>query len=200
MLGDAIRRGELPPGSTIDEDELSARCRTSRTPVREAIQQLANDGIVQVIPNRGACVAILSFDEMLSALHLRSLIEPEIARLVATAAGADVIAPLHEATQLMREAVASGDQRRWTDADLRLHAMLVKACPNRILGDLAYRMRTRMQLGLASQMVDIRGFASRTEEQAAIVAAIAAREPLTAAAAVAEHLRNLRAGFAASLR
>ena len=192
----AIRAGELPPGSPIKEEEISARHRMSRTPVREAIQQLSKEGIIQVIRNRGAFVAIPSLEDMLSVLHLRALVDPEIARMVANSHNPAAIARLHADLAAMREAVASQDERGWTDADLRLHGTLVKACPNRILGDLAHQMRTRMQLGLASEAVRIPDVAARTEEQAAIVGAIASRNPIAAEAAVVDHLRSIRSALA----
>jgi DNA-binding GntR family transcriptional regulator len=80
----AIRDGSFPPGSRLKEVELAARLGMSRTPIREAIRQLQRDGVVTVLPNRGAVVRELSEQEIDDTYSLRAVLEGYCASRAAT--------------------------------------------------------------------------------------------------------------------
>src|SRR5690349_3926729 len=82
-LKDALQHAGLEPGEPLSEVKLSKLLGISRTPVREALHQLAQEGMVQVIPGRAVTVASRSLKDVLDVVHMRSLLEPELARLVA---------------------------------------------------------------------------------------------------------------------
>jgi GntR family transcriptional regulator, rspAB operon transcriptional repressor len=109
-LKDAIRDGELEPGEPLSEARLSDAFKISRTPIREALQQLAQEGLVQIQPNRTVAVAVLSLQEVLNVLHLRALLEPEIVRLVAESAPRSAVETLEECVTAMEDAAARGDE------------------------------------------------------------------------------------------
>jgi len=85
---DAIRAkilsGEFPPGSTLSEAELASLLGISRTPVREALQRLQEDGLATILPRRGALVRILTLPEVREILLVREALEGLAARLAAT--------------------------------------------------------------------------------------------------------------------
>jgi DNA-binding GntR family transcriptional regulator len=70
-----IVRGRFLPGQRLKEDELTALCSVSRTPVREALRRLANEGFVTLIPNQGAQVALMGAAELEDLYELRTLVE-----------------------------------------------------------------------------------------------------------------------------
>ena len=70
-----IIRGRFLPGQRLKEDELTALCAVSRTPVREALRRLANEGFVTLIPNQGALVALMGASELADLYELRALVE-----------------------------------------------------------------------------------------------------------------------------
>src|SRR3712207_3085317 len=83
--------GELAPGARLGEVELAERLGVSRTPVREALSRLAAEGLVEVVPNRGARVATWTVAELEGVFDLRSVLEPQLtAYAVPNATPADV--------------------------------------------------------------------------------------------------------------
>lgn len=84
-IRDAIRYGALQPGEPLSETRLSTWLGVSRTPVREALQRLARQGMVQIIPGRAVTVAAPSIEDTLNAIQVRAILEPVVVRL-ATAA------------------------------------------------------------------------------------------------------------------
>lgn len=78
-----ILSGEVAPGSRLVEDRLAERLGVSRNPVREAIRVLSSEGFIEVIPRRGACVALLSGPAAEDLFDVRMALEPVAARLAA---------------------------------------------------------------------------------------------------------------------
>lgn len=194
-LKDAIRDGELQPGEPLSEARISEAFQISRTPVREALQQLAQEGLVQFQANRTVTVAALSLPEVLNVLHLRSILEPEIARLVADSIAQPALDLLRKCVASMEDAAQRGDRAAWSKADTVLHETLADVCPNDLLGRLGLQMRNRMQLlATDSQTTQARLIACTAEHQA-VVAAIANGDSEQAQAATREHLRILRESF-----
>src|SRR6187200_3686539 len=83
-LRHAILEGELAPGERLRAEALAGRFGTSRTPVREALLMLEREGLVDVLPNRGAIVRSFDADDLLDLYEVRSLIEPHAAARAAT--------------------------------------------------------------------------------------------------------------------
>ena len=80
-LKDALQHADLEPGQVLSETRLSESLGISRTPVREALRQLAQEGLVQVIPGRAITVAVHSVQAILDVVHIRLMLEPELVRL-----------------------------------------------------------------------------------------------------------------------
>ena len=83
QLRDEIVQWELPPGTHLNEVPLAERLSVSRTPLREAVQRLARDGLVTIIPGRGALVAQLALQDVVHLFQMREALEPYAARLCA---------------------------------------------------------------------------------------------------------------------
>ncbi len=99
LLQQAIREGDFPAGVRLKEVDLARRLGMSRTPIREAIRQLQRDGVVTVVPHRGAVVRGLSEQEIEDTYALRAIIEGYCASRAAermTAAELDGLAEIHE--------------------------------------------------------------------------------------------------------
>jgi len=80
-LRDAILRGEMHPGQRLDQNEIAAMLKVSRSPIREALRTLAAEGLVEGIPHHGVVVAELSPDELEEILSIRAVLEGMAARL-----------------------------------------------------------------------------------------------------------------------
>lgn len=80
-LRDQIIRGEIQEGAQLRQDAIATQYRVSRIPVREALRQLDAEGLIAIVPNRGAVVPALSPDDIEELFSIRTLLEPEVLKL-----------------------------------------------------------------------------------------------------------------------
>jgi DNA-binding GntR family transcriptional regulator len=192
QLSDAIRHADLQPGDPLSENRLSRALGISRTPVREALQQLAQEGIVQIIPGRAITVAAPSIQEVLEGVHIRELLEPELFRLAAETMPQEARVILQDAMQKMEQAAADNDRSVWSRADTAYHEIVSNVCPNRLLGQLVLQARNRgHSTAIDEQTTDDR-IQECTVEHRQIVDAILARNAEKAERLAREHIRQLR--------
>ena len=127
-LRERILAGALEPGARLHQEALAEELGVSRTPLREAIGRLAADGLVDVLPNRGARVADVRPEDMRAAYEARLVIEPAAAALAATRASRAA----HEALQatIADHRAARGDVRASFLANRAFHLALVAAAGN----------------------------------------------------------------------
>ncbi|MFC7397988.1 GntR family transcriptional regulator [Chelatococcus sp. GCM10030263] len=122
------------PGTQVLEQVLADDLGISRTPVREALVRLAQEGLVAVVPRHGMRVLPLSPDDMREIYEVLTSLEPTaIALLAARHPSAAESAPLVEACAAMEAALARDDLDGWAKADERFHLGLVELCGNRRL-------------------------------------------------------------------
>lgn len=191
-LKDAIRHASLEPGQPLSETQLSKLLGISRTPVREAIQQLVQEGLLQAIPGRAVTVAVSSIQSALNVIHVRSLVEPEVVRLVAESPTPALVNTLRGALTKMQQAAKQGDRATWSKVDTEWHEVLARACPNVLLGEMALQMRNRSHhVSVDTQTPTVR-LVECTEEHRQVVEAIAAGDPDKAEQAMLSHIEALR--------
>lgn len=191
-LKDAIQHAALQPGQPLSETYLSKILGISRTPVREALQQLAQEGLVQVIPGRAVTVAAPSVQNVLNLIHVRSVLEPEVVRLVAEIAPVAVIESLRATLVKMQRAAEANDRVAWSRADTEWHETLGRACPNSLLAELTLQMRNRAHaISIDGQTSQSRLITCTTEHQR-VVEAIAAHDTRAAEEAMRQHIFELR--------
>lgn len=194
-IKDAIRMGDLEPGQPLSETKLSKLLGISRTPVREAIQQLAQEGLVQIIPGRAVTVASLSVQEVMSAVHIRALLEPEVARLAAASITPEELENLWSILLEMEEAVENEDRSTWGQADTRFHEILSSSCPNKLLGDMVIQVRNRISYLSTDSQTDHNRLNACTQEHRQVVEAIAAGDSQEAEKVMRGHIHKLRDSF-----
>ncbi len=137
------------PGYRALEQAIALELGMSRTPVREALIRLANEGLVEVVPRHGMRVLPVSAADMNEIYQALGSLEATAAELVAARRPAAAeIAPLEAASRAMAEALKRGDLDAWAEADERFHRHLVELCGNRLLAatvnnfwDRAHRAR-----------------------------------------------------------
>lgn len=165
-----ILDGRLPDGERVNEVRLAARLGVSRTPLREALARLVNEGALRDEPRRGFFVKPLSAAEVRSIYPIRAILDPAALRL-AGIPSADALARLRELNVQLAAALDPEEAVRLDDA---FHLELVVACPNPILVELIqqFMWRTRRyELGLMRSAAPMSG-AVATHER--IVAALEA--------------------------
>jgi DNA-binding GntR family transcriptional regulator len=139
----------FPPGHQVLEQALAEELGISRTPLREALVRLAEDGLVEVVPRHGMRVLPVSPADMAEIYIVLTALEGAAAEIVAARRPSkDELRPLIEATQDMEAALKKDDLDRWAAADERFHQTLVALAGNRMLAqtvanfwDRAHRAR-----------------------------------------------------------
>lgn len=185
-LRDAILRGELEPGQRLHANDLAERWAVSATPLREALQRLAGDGLVEMLPQRGARVSQLSVEEARGIYELRLLLEPVALRQSLEASDDDHRAAIRDAFAVFRSSRSVHDG---IGAHSALHAVLLSWCPS------PWMLRFTTQLADASRLFQITSLDAGprrrhpVEEHKAIVDAALAGD---IDACVALHERHLR--------
>lgn len=191
-LQDAILRAGLASGDPLSETRISKALGISRTPVREALQQLAQDGLLQIIPGRAITVAAPSMNEVFDALHVRELLETEVVRMAAESMPDHEREILQQLTEKMEEAAKAGQRREWSNFDIQWHEILCNSCPNHLLGQLTIQARNRLYNRGADEHVTDQFLLHGTLEHKEIVEAIMNRDGERARQLMLDHLRNVR--------
>ena len=183
------------PGDAVSEKEIAARHGVSRTPVREALLRLADERLIDILPQSGTFVARIPIAALPEAIMVRTALEQLTAGLAAEHAGRTDIARLNELLQTQRRTAAAGDRDRFHNADEAFHAAIADAAGYPGIWRLILQVKVqvdryrRLTLPVAGRMTQV------VKEHKRIVAAIEARDPSGAAAAVADHLDRLRASI-----
>lgn len=185
----ALVDGELIPGQVYSAPALGARFGVSATPVREAMQQLAVEGAVEVVPNRGFRVAEHGPRELAELAEVRALIEvPVMLRLARTVspAGWCALRPLADATVA---AAASGDRAGYAEADRAFHGAVLTLSGNVQLVAVADELHRRSQWPLRTNPVTRRaGLLADAAEHTALLDALIAQDVVVVQSLVREHL------------
>jgi DNA-binding GntR family transcriptional regulator len=140
-----ILDNDYPPGHQALESELALQLGISRTPVREALIRLANEGLVEVVPRHGMRVLPVSPTDMREIYVVLTALESAAAETLALRRPSeDELKPLVDATRDMTRALKADDLDAWAAADERFHQGLVELAGNRTLIDAVARLADRV--------------------------------------------------------
>ncbi|MGQ0651873.1 MAG: GntR family transcriptional regulator [Betaproteobacteria bacterium] len=131
MIRKLIFSRELKPGERIDEQALARDLGISRTPLREALKVLQNEGLVKLVPRRGCFVAKLTERDVEEIYEMVGLLESACAAHAAERATPAEIARLRRITQRMAQTAAEKDYKRYFEANLAAHAVVLEIAGNR---------------------------------------------------------------------
>jgi DNA-binding GntR family transcriptional regulator len=187
---------ELKPGERIDEQALARDFGISRTPLREALKVLQNEGLVKLVPRRGCFVAKLSERDLNEIYDMVSLLEGACAARAAVAASAADIARLQRITQRMAQAAAEQNYKRYFEANLAAHEMVQEIAGNQWQKNVIQYLRSMCRL---SPYVSVGKIPGRLEESLReheeLLAAIEARDAARAEAVMRNHIERTRAAL-----
>jgi DNA-binding GntR family transcriptional regulator len=144
-----ILENAYPPGTQMLEGALAESLGISRTPMREALVRLQDEGLVEVVPRHGMRVSPLSAQDMREVYEILSALESMAAELAARRRpSVDALRALDAATEAMAQALEADDLAAWADADARFHRQLIELSGNTLLvqavlryGDRVHRAR-----------------------------------------------------------
>lgn len=197
LLGRILRR-ELEPGERISPPLVAAAMGVSITPVRDAVNQMAAEGLVTVTPRRGTVVSPISVRDIEELYEIRLMIEPQAAEIAADRAGPAEIADMQELAEQLESGppAAAGEvddletYLREIATDAELHAAIVRAAHNARLDTLYDGLRTHVLIARAVFPRLYRAQPHRRGEHQRVVDAIAAHDGGAARDAMAAHLRQ----------
>ena len=144
-LEQRIVEGELGNGKRLDETELSNFYGVSRTPVREALQRLAESGLAEHLPRRGTFVRSPSLGQLVEMFEVMAELECMAIRLAARRATANDIDALEKDNETCRVAVAANDTKKYYEVNARLHGRIYQMSGNSFLANEARRLHDRLR-------------------------------------------------------
>lgn len=188
LIEEDIASGRLPPGSRLEESALAERFNVSRTPVREALAQLASAGLVEMRPRQGAVVATLSLDTIVEMFEVMANLESLCAELCARRMNADDHANLLVLHRRCEEVIASGDVNAYYEANRCFHEAIYVGSHNRYLEDMTRALRNRVSSYRHIQLRHPGRLRRSWTEHDAIVQAIIQGDPDRAREVTKQHI------------
>ena len=191
-LSDDIVRGQLAPGTALDETELARRFSVSRTPVREAIRMLAASGLVEVRAHRAAVVARPTHEHLIGMFEVMAELESLCAGYAADRMRGAERRALEDAHEKLRVLIQRGDPQRYYEVNEAFHATIYAGAHNSYLAELTLATRGRVQPFRRAQFRNLGRLAKSHAEHDRVVQAILRGERVLAAQNMYAHIIKVR--------
>jgi DNA-binding GntR family transcriptional regulator len=197
-LRDLILTGGLEPRSRVNELELCERFGTSRTPLREAIKILSSEGLVELLPNRGARVASLSAAEIDEMVQVVAGLEAVAAELACRRAEEDEIDAIAADTDAMAQAWSERDETAYFTLNRAIHEGIIAAARNATLKGIYANLSSRIQRMRYTAHKTDEQWRRAMDEHREMVRLLRARDGESLAALMKLHIRGKAEVIAAS--
>lgn len=186
-----ILSGQLPPGSRLEETELSERFECSRTPIREALRQLASEALITMRPRQPAMVAALSARKLLEMFQVMAELEGLCARLAARRATPQQIQRLRDTQAELRETLDSSHVDAFYEINRRFHEIVYEASQNEFLADQTRGLRNRVSIYRKMVTQKVRRRLDTVDEHEQVIGAIERGDGDAADKAMSAHVNLL---------
>lgn len=187
-----ILEGRILPGTVLSAAEIAARLDVSRSPAREAILQLQNEGLVTVIPQRGAIVLEGTMSDLEEIFRFREPLEGMAASLAAQRIDEQALEKLGAAFEEHANAVREGDLDRHLELDEEFHLTFIRAARNNRIDEALRTVRAQLRVFTRRLSAEPGAMDDRIiEAHAAILAAIRAGDSATAERVSRSHVRGV---------
>jgi DNA-binding GntR family transcriptional regulator len=186
---------EIPPGEKLDEDSLASQLGVSRTPVRESLYRLENEGIVKIIPRRGAFIVKHSKESINEILSVREVLEGLSAREAASHITDAALEVLESLSEKFSESNVRLLSKEYLQVDVKFLKTIFEASKNEWLISLMNILNDHIQM-LRLRTVTFQGRPEQSlSEHRRILEALKARDPLLAESLMREHINNVRESY-----
>ena len=189
-LRGAILKGDLKPGERLMELQLASKLGVSRTPIREAIRMLEQEGLAVTIPRKGAEVAKMTEKDMEDVLEIRLSLEGLAVRLSCEKITPAALQELKVAMENFEEKTRSGQFVEMANADVKFHEILYKASNNPKLQQLLNNLREQMYRYRVEYLKDDSIYPRLIEEHQKMYDALKSKDSKLAESYVERHLHN----------
>jgi DNA-binding GntR family transcriptional regulator len=195
QLADEIVRGALPPGAALDETDIARRFKVSRTPVREALRQLAASGLIDARAHRGAVVARPSLERLTEMFEAMAELEALCAGFAAERMLPVERHRLEAIHEELRGLSYTGDPDRFHEVNERFHNAIYAGSQNGYIAEMTLATRVRVQPFRRAQFRNLGRLAKSHAEHDRVVVAIMRGDRLGAAAAMRAHIELVRGEY-----
>jgi DNA-binding GntR family transcriptional regulator len=186
----AILAGDIPPGAALVETALSQRFQVSRGPLREALRQLIEEGLVVTVPYTGTHVASLSVEDVREIYSLRTALEIFAIEQVWERRDARFRAELVRRNDALVGTIDAGDDRRSIEAELAFHGLVYEASGHHLLQRAWASLRGRLQLYWAAHHRAHGRRGPRRDSHDSYIAAVLGDDLAAVRAEIAGHMRR----------
>jgi DNA-binding GntR family transcriptional regulator len=194
-IAESVLSGEFQPGFRLDEHRLAERYGVSRTPVREALRQLASTGLIEVKPRRGATVANVTSAQLETLFAAMAEIEAACARLAAMSMTPIERRRLQNLHETMAAFAPREERDAYAAANIIFHTQIYAGAHNEILSEFAAGLRRRLGPFRRAQFRTEGRIARSHVEHGAVVKAILACDAAAAHAAMFHHMSLVEDSF-----
>jgi DNA-binding GntR family transcriptional regulator len=191
-IREVILRGVLSPGTQLRQADLAEQMNISRTPLREALMKLEQEGLIAVLPRRGFRVVELQLSDAIELYELREMLDGLAARLASTRAKEDVLKTLENLVRKMEKCVQDKNLRAWLEHHGAFHEEILKASGNTRLLGLIANIRLSIQRFHPLLLNTQDRLTNALHEHEAIFRAIRAQEPDRAERVARDHIAKAR--------
>lgn len=192
QLRKLLVEGHIAPGAKLNERELSERLGVSRTPLREAIKQLAHEGLVDLLPNRGAVAVQLTETDIIDAFELLGILEAAAGELAAQRISDEERVEIRAMHYEMLACHARGDLSGYYQLNARIHNAINAAAQNPLLTTTYRGINARVQALRFTTNQNPEKWAKAVAEHGQMLEALEARDAAGMRALMTTHLRRKR--------
>lgn len=189
-LRQAILRGELKPGERLIEIQLANKLGVSRTPIREAIRKLELEGLVLMIPRKGAEVADITEKSLRDVLEVRKVLEELSVQLACEKMTEEEIEELKVAAEEFKQTLKSADVTEIAEADVHFHDIIYTASGNQKLIQILNNLREQMYRYRVEYLKEEEAYPKLIAEHEALIRCIKKREKEEAMKIMCRHIDN----------
>jgi len=189
-LRQLLVEGRIAPGAKLNERELCEALDVSRTPLREAIKMLAAEGLVELVPNRGAVAVKLSEDDVRHTFEVMGGLEALSGELAAQRITDEELAEIRAMHFEMLAAYTRRDLSNYYRLNAQIHQAINAAAKNPVLAATYDRVNARLQALRFRSNQDGEKWKSAMKEHEQMVDALSRRDPAAMRAVLAAHLKN----------
>ncbi|MEE1029099.1 MAG: GntR family transcriptional regulator [Agathobacter sp.] len=189
-LREAILKGELEPGERLMEIQLASKLGVSRTPIREAIRMLEQEGLAITIPRKGAEVARMTLKDMEDVLEVREALDELAARIACDKITREQLITLKKTKEEFVKSVEEGDIKKLAEADVRFHDVIYNSTDNTKLVTLLNNLREQMYRYRIEYLKNPDNYQGLLKEHEDIVAALENRDKVKVTEAMHMHVAN----------
>lgn len=189
-LREAILKGDLKPGERLMELQLASKLGVSRTPIREAIRMLEQEGLAVTIPRRGAEVARMTLKDMEDVLEIREVLDELAVKIACEKITDEQLKRLAEVNRQFESSMRTGDVKKIAEEDVAFHDVIYEATNNPKLVTMLNNLREQVYRYRVEYIKDPKNYPVLIREHEAILQGLKTRDVEQSVSAMHEHVVN----------